>query len=329
MPVIVRVLNSYYIIKKVRQRMAKRFLNYEEQLEYLEEQKGLLIPNRKAALRTLERTSYFFVFGGYKHPFRNPSTGRYYDGVTFDEIIGLYDFDTKLRMLFLDYILQIERHLKARYSHCFCEKYGNEQAAYLQTEHYNYNEQNRRMVDSLIRGFRNDVEKPSEYGYIRHSQEKYHNVPLWVLIHSFSMGTLAKLYQVTQFSIQSKISRKFDFVNERQLGQFLNTLNRFRNVCAHNEQLYAHQCDLDIPDMPVHNKLSIPKKGNQYVQGKHDLFSLLIICFYLLPHSDFRILAEDLERLITDSLPDFPHLSRKRLLEEMGFPGNWYEFFTE
>lgn len=309
--------------------MSKKFLTYEEQLEYLEVQKGLLISDRGDALRTLERTSYFFVFGGYKHPFRNPSTGRYREGVTFDEIIALYDYDECLRLLILKYILHIERHIKALYSYCFSERFGNEQQAYLQPEHYNYCEQNKRLIDNLIRNFRSDVEKPSDYAYIRHYQEKHHNVPLWVLIHSISIGTTAKLYHVAHFSIQSRISRKFSGVNEKQLGQFLNVLNKFRNVCAHNEQLFAHQADTEIPDMPLHRQLQLPQKGSQYLQGKHDLFAVLITFYYLLPGKEFRAFLRELNTLIQDSLSGFPHLPYEELLKQMGFPLNWYEFFTE
>lgn len=309
--------------------MAKRFLTYEEQLEYQEMQKGLLIPNRKHALRTLERTSYFFVFGGYKHPFRNPSTGRYRDGVTFDEIMGLYEFDAALRLVVLKYILHIERHVKALYSYCFSERFGNDQNAYLQTSHYNYSENNKRLIDNLIRNFRSDVEKPSDYPYIRHFQEKHQNVPLWVLIHSMSIGTIAKLYHVSHFGVQSRVSMKFQGVNERQLGQFLNVLNKFRNVCAHNEQLFAHQCEIDIPDMPVHMQMKLPRKGNQYKQGKHDLFAIVIAFYYLLPWKEFSEFVEETEGLIQKSLPEFPHLSHEALLEEMGFPQGWYDFFTE
>lgn len=309
--------------------MSKKFLTYEEQLEYLEVQKGLLIPNRKNALRTLERTSYFFVFGGYKHPFRNPSTGRYRDGVAFDEIIGLYEFDASLRLLVLKYILHIERHIKALYSYCFSERFGDDQNAYLQASHYNYSESNKRLVDNLIRHFRSDVEKPSDYPYIRHFQEKHKNVPLWVLIHSMSIGTIAKLYQVSHFGVQSRVSMKFQGVNERQLGQFLNVLNKFRNVCAHNEQLFAHQCEIDIPDMPLHMHLKLQKKGNQYKQGKHDLFAVVIIFYYLLPEKEFSEFVENLQQLIQKSLPEFPHVSHETLLQEMGFPEGWYDFFAE
>lgn len=309
--------------------MKKRFLTYEEQLDYLEVQKGLQIPNRKAALKTLERTSYFFVFGGYKHPFRNPSTGRYRDGVTFDEVMNLYEFDASLRLLVLKYILHIERHIKALYSYCFSEKFGNEQEAYLQTSHYNYCEKYEKLINNLIRSFRSDVEKPSDYAYIRHFQEKHKNVPLWVLIHSMSIGTIAKLYQVSHFAIQSRVSRKFQGVNERQLAQFLNVLNKFRNVCAHNEQLFAHQCEIDIPDMPIHMQLKLPKKGNQYKQGKHDLFAIVIAFYYLLPWKEFSEFVKELEQLIQESLPEFPHLSHEALLQEMGFPNGWYDFFIE
>lgn len=68
---------------------------------------------------------YFALIGGYKSPFKNPTTKKYRDGIVFDDIVALYKFDENLRELFLKYILWIERNIRSLLSYYFTEKFGD------------------------------------------------------------------------------------------------------------------------------------------------------------------------------------------------------------
>lgn len=84
------------------------------------------------------------------------------------------------------------------------------------------------------------------------------------------------MYSFMHPSIKSKISIHYDNITEKELIQYLRIFNIFRNLCAHNEQLFSFQTRFEIPDTVLHNKLGIPQKGTQYLYGKHDVFALLI-----------------------------------------------------
>lgn len=58
-----------------------------------------------AARHILTKTSYFSLISGYKDIFKNPTTGKYIDGTTFEDIYHLYRFDHELRSIFLKYML--------------------------------------------------------------------------------------------------------------------------------------------------------------------------------------------------------------------------------
>lgn len=73
--------------------MAQKFMTYDQQLNKLQTDKGLSIPDADFARKTLE------------------------------EIVAFYHFDEQLRSIFLKYILQVERHLKSMISYHFTEKY--------------------------------------------------------------------------------------------------------------------------------------------------------------------------------------------------------------
>ena len=104
--------------------MPKPFLTFDAQISYLENDKNLVIQDHDYAKTMLKQIGYFSLIGGYKAPFKNPTTRKYRDGTRFEDIVVLYYFDENLRELFLKYILKIERHIRALPSYHFSEKHG-------------------------------------------------------------------------------------------------------------------------------------------------------------------------------------------------------------
>lgn len=303
--------------------MAKPFLSFEEQINNLENEKGLVIADRAFAERMLREIGYFGLIGGYKSPFKNPTTKKYNDGVAFEDIVALYKFDENLRELFLKYILQFERHIRSLLSYYFTEKHGEQQSCYLTASNYDSNPKRRNDVGKLIGTLDKLANHNSDYPYINHQRTAYGNVPLWVLVNGLTFGTLSKFYALVTPDIRVKISKNFDGVNEKQLGQYLKVITKFRNVCAHNERLFSYQTKNDIPDTVLHQKLSIPQKGTQYLYGKRDLFSLVIAFRYLLPESDFKKFKHSLSRIFTYYFASTASLSETTVYGMMGFPANW------
>lgn len=118
--------------------MPKPFLTYEQQLAKLRDEKHLVISDEESASNKLKRIGYYSLISGYKHLFCIPNQKNYKDGVSFDEIVALYEFDESLRELFLHYLLHIERHMRSLLSYYFTEKNGELQVSYLNKENYNY-----------------------------------------------------------------------------------------------------------------------------------------------------------------------------------------------
>lgn len=77
----------------------KIFKSYDDLLTFLVEEKNLFIEDMDAARHILVKTSYFSLISGYKNIFKNPTTGKYIDGTTFQNIYHLYQFDHVLRFL--------------------------------------------------------------------------------------------------------------------------------------------------------------------------------------------------------------------------------------
>ena len=78
----------------------------------------------EAARHILKKTSYFSLITGYKDIFKNPTTGKYIDGTSFEHIYRLYQFDHELRNVFLKYILIAERSVKSSLASFYLSIWG-------------------------------------------------------------------------------------------------------------------------------------------------------------------------------------------------------------
>jgi abortive infection bacteriophage resistance protein len=303
--------------------MSKPFLTYEQQIHKLEQDKKLLIPDHANALQLLKNLGYFSLIGGYKAPFVNPMTRIYEMNTSIDDIFSLYKYDQVLRELFFRHLCDIEKHLRQLISYTFCLVHGEDQTAYLNPANYNTINKNVSEVNRLVSTLSYYANNNADHAYLLHQRKRYRNVPLWVLINALTFGQISKMYTLLPFSLQSDISKEFSTLNERILDQYLKIFTLFRNVCAHNERLFSFRTQIDFPDMPLHKMLFIPQKGTQYIQGKRDLFGLVIAFYYMLPWQDFMLFANHLKNAIADYLNQSCRISKISLLKMMGFPDNW------
>jgi abortive infection bacteriophage resistance protein len=300
-------------------------MTYDQQIQKLRE-KSLLISDEESAKTELRRYGYFALITGYKDLLKNRTTKNYLDGTTFEDIVAIYQFDEQLRELTLRYLLHIERHIRSVLSYGFCKVYGEDQGEYLNRHNYDISSPTKgREVDKLISRYLSPlIIRQTQYAYIEHHKNKHQNVPLWVLVNALTFGTLSKIYEYSKPQVQSAVSIEFEGVSEQQLKQLLEVLTDFRNVCAHNERLFTHRCAKhDIPDLPLHKKLSILQNGQQYVYGKRDYFSVVLAFRYLLPNEDFLAFKRQLSGLLDHANQQNKKLPMPELLQMMGMPTNW------
>lgn len=303
--------------------MSKPFLTYKSQIKKLTEEKQLVVSDPQKALQILKDIGYFSLIGGYKTPFINPMTRIYQDETAFEDIYALFRFDQALRELIFKYLCQVEQKMRQLISYSFCNVHGEQQAEYLNPHNYNYSHKNKTSIIKLVEILKYQAIKNTEHPYIVHQRSLYHNVPLWVLINTLTYGQISHFYALLPSNLQSAVSKEFPAVKEPELEKYLKIFTLFRNVCAHNERLYSFRIHIDFPDTPLHVKLKIAKLGKQYIQGKRDLFGVIIALRYLLPSESFIDLKKSLQKLIQKYTCQSNRISEEALLSMMGFPQNW------
>ena len=301
----------------------KPFMTYKQQINKLIYDKGLTINDIEYAVKLLKNHSYFDLISGYKDPFKKRD-GNYKLHTSIEDIYALYCFDDTIRAIFLKYILIIEKKIKSLISYSFCEENGENQSDFLNVTNYNYTPQFQDAINKLVSKLQELIDNPKNYSYISHQKRSHGNVPLWVLMKALTLGTVSKMYSFLPQKIQYKVSKEFDYISEGMLVQMLDLLARVRHVCAHNERLYDYKYQKStIDNTLIHELLSIPKRNEQYIKGKKDLFAVVIVFKYMLDIDEFENFILSLDDSIKKLFASTKVIQKSQLFRYMGFPDNW------
>lgn len=300
----------------------KVFKTLDEQIEILE-RKNIKIPDVEYAKQIILRENYFFLMG-YRHLFmKRDDKSQFIDDVEFREIYSLFYFDRQLRNILFKNILIIENNAKSIFSYVLSQRHGYKEKDYLKPSSYNQNPDKVKQVNDLLKKMKRQITvNGRQHEATKHYLNNYGFIPLWVVVKVLSFGITSELYTIMKRTDQEEIASKFGISVENLLA-FLPILSNYRNLCAHEDILYDHRTQKVIPDNKYLEFLNIPRIDGEYVYGKGDVFSVVIIFKYLLSKTDFRLFMNELNYEI-DHLSGILHsISIENVLDRMGFPNNY------
>ncbi len=307
----------------------KIFKTYDEMISLLIS-RGIDIASpdqRSYAKKRLQHEGYYNLINGYKMLFLNSKTSpneedTYKAGTTVKEIYSLYNFDRRLRGLFLKNVLLIETNIKSLISYTFSEKYGHDN--YLIYSNFDTAKRDsNKNVTALIADIQKQIAGRYSDPSISHYLKCYGYVPLWVLNNILTLGTISKFYSLMKQPERQEISRVFH-INDAELESFLFYLSKIRNFCAHGNRLYCFKSRAPIPTVSLHDSLDLSQNTDgQYIQGKTDLFAVMIIFKLLLPKNVFKILVKSVNHELDNLRMNLSVLSEQDVLNAMGFPLDW------
>jgi abortive infection bacteriophage resistance protein len=306
----------------------KPFLTYAQQIRKLRDEKGLAIPDEAHAIEILTQIGYFSLINGYKTPFKDSVTGQYKGGAAFEDIENLYYFDEALRELFFKYLLKVEQKLKSHISYYFSEERGNSIDAYTSLSSYDYHAPKKVPEIFRLLGEINRVITANFNAInLNHYIVNHENIPLWVLTRKLTFGNVSKMFDLLPMPLQTKISKNYSHLTSTsQLSAIISVLVLFRNTCAHNDRLYNYKSNKgELPPLRLHRELGLARLPNgNYLQGKQDVFAVVIDLRYLLEAAAFTQFFQNLVELIYRH-PNNVIFPKTELLKSMGFPSNWQD----
>lgn len=300
----------------------KIFKTLDEQINILES-KGLEIDDVEEAKEILFRENYFFV-SGYRHIFmKNNEKDHFIKGTTFDELYSMFVFDRMIRNIMFKYILIIENNIKSIISYQMSKKYGYKEKDYLNPKNFTHDPLKTRQVHDILDKTRRQLRvNGKQHTATLHYIDNYGYIPMWILVKVLSFGIISELYNILKNEDKQLIADVYHLDYET-LSIYLSLLSNLRNVCAHEEVLYDHRTQRDLPDSRYHKFLDIQKVDDDYIYGKNDLFAIVIILKQLLTEEEFREFAYELgyEIDVLDGRVDTVPLIT--ILNRIGFPINW------
>lgn len=300
----------------------KIFKTLDEQIAILQG-KGLKIDDIEYAKSVILRENYFFL-AGYRHLFlKEDKKKEFRSGTTFKELYALFTFDRQLRNIVFKNILIIENNAKSIFSYILSRKYGYKEVDYLKPSNFNQSPDKIKQVQDLLRKMKRQIRvNGTQHEATKHYINNYGYIPLWIVVKVLSFGITSELYTILKPNDQKEIADQYG-VSVNQLLSYLPILSNYRNLCAHEDILFEHKTQKVIPDNVYHESLNIPRINDEYIYGKGDLFSVVLIFKYLLTDKDFRLFVKEVSYEIDKLDGMIDSIPINKILDRMGFPVNY------
>ena len=273
----------------------------------LTEERGLAIDNREKATKFFRYAGYYRL-SGYMLPFQLKSNGgashEFVNGVALDDIIDLYVFDRKLRLVVMDAVERIEVAIRSVISdtmsvahgpHWFLEE-GNFKPSF---DHAKFMEK----LPVIV------AEVGEHQTFIKHYLSKYTEPecpPSWMLFEIMDFGTASKIYSSVLLEHQKEIAEHFG-VHYKILTSWVHTISSLRNICAHHSRLWNRVFGVSPKRL---------KKLIEHFEPNDRFYSQAVAIKVLLDKiSGHTLWAGRLKQLFED----FPKIPK----HHMGFPDGW------
>lgn len=228
--------------------------SYEEQLQRLSEQHGLIVSDEGRAKEILSTVNYYRLTTYGKHLRRADDPERFVEGVSLETLYALYRFDMGLRHLLLPVLEFFEIQLRAKIAYRLAMVHGS--LGYMNAENFRQERlSNSSLIHkNLIGKFKTEVRRQGELPFVRHHKAKYGGqFPIWAAVELFTFGMLSSLYDIMFDDDQRAVSSDYS-LSPQALSQLIRCAVEARNICAHYNRLYNQPLD-EHPALFAHQKL--------------------------------------------------------------------------
>ncbi len=288
---------------------SKKALSFQEQIDQLKS-RGLIINDNHRALHYFSHINYY-RFSAYTYPFLADKEKHIFkEGVTFQNILDLYNFDRELRLLIMDAVERIEVSFRTNIIYALSHKYN----PFWLSEKDNFYDKNKyqmhieRVTEELRR---------SDEQFIEHYFSKYTEKlpPSWITMEVISFSLLSLLFQNLRYNKdQKEVANRYG-LNHIVFTSWFHSLVYVRNVCAHHCRLWNRELRIR-PNLP--KSIGGLWLSTDLNYNNNRIFYVIAVIIYFLtiinPTSHFKTKLRQL-------LEKYPMVD----LDSMGFPEGWEE----
>lgn len=177
----------------------------------------------------------------YMRPLQDANKS-FYPGVCFTDVLALYDFDRKLRLVCLDAIERIEVAFRAAISNTLANDRSCGAHFYLDAVHFHSMEGQRGFLRNVL-SMRDKVQSVEHY-YTNYNSPAL--PPIWIVLEQLSIGQLSKLLTSLHLDHRKAVATCFG-QNEEFLQSWLKSTTLLRNLCAHHCRVWNNNVGADAP----------------------------------------------------------------------------------
>lgn len=210
------------------------YLSFTERMNLLQ-QRGLIIEDLKEAETFLENVDYY-RFIRYVSVFQSEQD-RFHSGITFSDIVNVYNFDKHLRMIVFDAVDTIEISVRARIIQHVGEAFGA--FGYLDANHFTNKRGHRQFLIYLKDKLEQRLAEEVIDDRRRH---RLNDVPIWQSMELCTFNMLMNFYALLPISMQGKIAQSFH-CKQDEFQSWMNAFVVLRNITAHHGRLFDRRFD--------------------------------------------------------------------------------------
>lgn len=295
--------------------------------------RGLAVPNEAKTSKYLKHIGYYRL-SGYWYPFRKkladnmlPDNGyqrseHFIDGAKFQDIIDLYVFDKKLRVLLLDAIERIEVSVRTNIAHLLGSRdpFAHLHPAQLHGHFVKHKDlqSNKSAYDKWLSNLNILINRSSD-DFVNHYREKYgYPFPIWVVIELWDFGMLSKFYQGMRVEDKLAIAQYYGINDWHVMQSWLRCLNYIRNCVAHHNRIWNRNI-IERPKLPKFDEIT----SFNHILKNTKCHTRIYIVFCILIHFVEQINPGSAwKHRVSHLIKNFPQ-SQAINIHNMGFPESW------
>jgi len=243
----------------------KPALSRDQQIELIRE-RGLDLGSEVAARHLLQFVGYFRLSAYFHALYDVEHDGeghKFRKGATFDQVVEMFDFDRRLRLMLFDAIEKVEVGFKACLSNVLSDSNGafwfEDSDRFVSAD--KFLEWSCRFRAELGRNangkeVRHDV-------YIRHYYDRYSKPlfpPSWMILEAVSFGFSVQTFSWLQPKLKKEIAKYFD-LSFNDLESWILSVSYLRNLCAHHMRIWNRNFTLKPRKKKGYGEILSPNDG--------------------------------------------------------------------
>lgn len=239
-------------------------------------------------------------------------------GTKFEDVVRIYVFDQKLRVLVIEALERFEVAVRSMWSHQLSAIGGPH--SHLNSEWFEnketYNQSLKKLEEDIQRSLRNSEE-------IQHYFNKYDSPdlpPIWSSVAVMSFGELFEWIKNTKSTeVKKAVAFGLGFPSIRSFEGTARSLRTVRNICAHFGRLWDRRFSTRLPS--IRNGLGLPLQTKTVGKGEivdNKLYNFLVVLSHvMLSLNNDSTWPGRVAKLVNENLSD------EFQEEVMGFPKGW------